>query len=95
MAQTKTFCGAHDIWVRQLAGGDIAVVLWNRGVCGSHSLIGFNWTTVGLPAVQPKMVRYLFLQYDLGVRNESFTGFVNASGGVLMLRLSKHSSVSE
>ena len=39
VAQTKDFCGAHDIWMKPLRGGDVAVVLWNRGVCGTHSML--------------------------------------------------------
>ena len=43
------FCSGHDIWMKPLSGGDIALVLWNRGVCGAHSLLTVNWTMLGLP----------------------------------------------
>ena len=81
-------CGAHDVWARPLANGDTAVVLWNRGVCGTHSLLGFDWPTVGVADASRRMgVRDLFEQRDLGVHAGSFSGFVDLSG-VLMLRLS-------
>ena len=86
--QDKSFCGAHDIWMKPLVGHDVAVVLWNRGICGTHSQLTVNWTTVGLPASQPCLVRDLFRRKDLGVYTGSFTGFVNIDG-VLMLRLSQ------
>mmetsp|Transcript_29962 Transcript_29962/g.95861 ORF Transcript_29962/g.95861 Transcript_29962/m.95861 type:complete len:438 (+) Transcript_29962:56-1369(+) len=81
-------CGAHDVWARPLANGDTAVVLWNRGVCGTHSLLGFDWPTVGVADASRRMaVRDLFEQRDLGVHAGSFSSFVDLSG-VLMLRLS-------
>ena len=80
-------CEEHDVWTRPLANGDVAVTVWNRGVCGTHYLHGFNWTTVGLPQGKPMAVRDLFARKDLGVHNGTFEGFVNVDG-VLMLRLS-------
>jgi hypothetical protein len=88
VAQDKSQCGAHDVWVKPLAGGDLAVVLWNRGFCGSHSKLSANWTTLGLPAGQKMAARDLFLQADLGTFVDSVAGFVDIDG-VLMLRLSK------
>ena len=73
---------------RPLAGGDVAVVLWNRGTCGTHYYHSFNWTAVGLPADEPRAVRDLFLKADLGSFTGSFGDFVNPDG-VLMVRLSK------
>ena len=71
-------CGAHDVWARPLANGDTAVVLWNRGVCGTHSLLGFDWPTVGVADASRRMgVRDLFEQRDLGVHAGSFSGFVD------------------
>merc|ERR1712217_340508 len=85
--QTKDFCGAHDVWLRHLSGGDLAVILWHRGVCGTHALLKVNWTTLELQPSQSMKVRDLFLRKDVGVFKESFEGFVNIDG-VLMLRLS-------
>ena len=79
-------CDAHDTWARPLAGGDVAVVLWNRGVCGTPSLLSFNWTTVGAHPAQPMMVRDLFAEKDLGVHTGEYGALVDISS-VLMLRL--------
>ena len=78
----------HDIWMKPLAGDDVAVVLWNRGVCGTHSLLTLNWTNIELPPAQPMKVRDLFEEKDLGVHSTQFTGWVDIDD-VLMLRLSK------
>ena len=78
----------HDIWMKPLAGDDVAVVLWNRGICGTHLPLTVNWTQLGLPAAQAMEVRDLFLRKDLGEHVGHYTGFVNIDG-VLMLRLSK------
>ena len=86
--QSKDFCGAHDIWMKPLQHGDIAVALWNRGVCGTHSLLTLNWTNIALPPAQPMAVRDLFEEKDLGVHSTQFTGWVDIDD-VLMLRLSK------
>eukprot|EP01051_Picozoa_sp_SAG22_P014406 SAG22_NODE_1745_length_3666_cov_1.403140_6_plen_157_part_00 len=85
--QDKGFCSAHDVWLKPLAGGELAVALWNRGVCGTHLPLSFNWTTVGLPAARPMAVRDLFEKKDLGTHSGSFTGWVDIDD-VLMLRLS-------
>lgn len=92
VAQTKRTnewtCDAYDAWMRPLDGGDLAVVLWNRGTCGTHRQLSVSWGDLGLPASQPMAVRDLFLRQDLGTATGSFTGWVNIDG-VLMLRLSK------
>lgn len=88
VAKDTGFCTAHDIWMRPLSGGDVAVVMWNRGICGVHRILSFNWTTVELPSSQPMRLRDLFLERDLGVFTANFSSFVNPDG-VRMLRLSK------
>ena len=62
--------------MRPLAGGDVAVVLWNRGTCGTRFYHSFNWTAVGLPADEPRAVRDLFLKADLGGFTGSYGDFV-------------------
>ena len=89
--QSKDFCGAHDVWMKPLSGGDIAVALWNRGVCGTHSMLTLNWTMISLPPTQPMAVRDLFEEKALGVHRAQYTGWVDIDD-VLMLRLSKPSS---
>ena len=68
--------------------GDLAVVLWNRGICGTHLQLSVSWDSLGLQATQRMAVRDLFLEKDLGSFTGSFTAFVNPDG-VVMLRLSK------
>ena len=86
--QSKDFCGAHDVWMKPLSGGDIAVAVWNRGVCGTHMPLSFNWTMIALPPTRPMKLRDLFEEKDLGVHSGNYTGFVDIDD-VMMLRLSK------
>ena len=88
VAQSKGFCDAHDVWAKPLAGGDLAVVLWNRGVCGTPRRLTVQWTDLKLDPAQPMRVRDLFLRKDLGTHTANFTSFVNVDG-VVMLRLVK------
>ena len=53
-------CDAYDAWMKPLAGGDIAVVLWNRGTCGTHRQLSVSWHELGLPAGQRMAARDLF-----------------------------------
>ena len=86
VAQDKNFCDAYDAWMKPLAGGDIAVVLWNRGICGTHRQLSVNWTTLSLPPSQPMAVRDLYEQKDLGVFTGEFKAWVNIDG-VAMVRM--------
>ena len=38
--------------MKPLDGGDLAVVLWNRGTCGTHRQLAVSWSALGLPAGQ-------------------------------------------
>ena len=87
-------CDAHDIWMRPLAGGDVAVALWNRGFCGTPSLLTVNWIDIGLPPAQPMTARNLFLRKDLGVFTGNLTGLVDIDD-VLIVRLSKPAAAAE
>lgn len=80
------FCTAYDIWMKPLAGGDVAVVMWFRGVCGTHAEVAFTWDKVELPAAKAMVVRDLFERKNLGTFTGRFAGYVNP-GGVRMLRL--------
>lgn len=91
VAQVKRstdFCGAHDVWMKPLAGGDLAVVLWNRGICGTHRELAVSWHDLGLPAGKRMAARDLFLQKNLGIVTDRLTGWVDPDG-VLMARLRK------
>ena len=82
-------CTKHDVWMRPLVGGDVAVVVWFRGTCGTHEQITVAWSDIELLPNQGMLVRDLFARQDLGTFTGSWTGFVKPSGGVRMLRLSK------
>ena len=56
------YCSRHEVWARPLVGGEFGVVVWARGVCGTHLQLGFNWTQLaavapGLPPHGPLAVR--------------------------------------
>lgn len=88
VAHEKTFCFEHDIWMKPCAGGDVAVLVWFRGVCGNHQELGFSWEQVEISPTNKRMnVRDLFEEKDLGSFEGNFSSFVNPSG-VLMVKLS-------
>ena len=92
VAQTKRVsewsCDAYDAWMKPLKGGDLAVVLWNRGTCGTHRQLTVRWSELALPAGQKMAARDLFQQKDLGTVTDALSGWVNPDG-VLMVRLTK------
>ena len=81
-------CDAYDAWMKPLAGGDLAVVLWHRGTCGTHRQLAVSWSALGLPAGQKMAARDLFLEKDLGTVSDELSGWVNPDG-VLMVRLKR------
>ena len=87
-ATSEWSCDAYDAWMKPLSNGDVAVVLWNREVCGTHTQLSVSWKELGLPASQPMAARDLFEKKDLGKFRGSFSAFVNIDG-VVMVRLSK------
>jgi len=93
VGQSKDFCHEHDVWMKPLSGGDVAVALWFRSFCGTHEQVSFTWGDVELDADQPMAVRDLFDRKSLGTFTGTFTAFVNPHG-IRMLRLSAGSSVS-
>ena len=82
-----TACNNHDVWMRHLANGDIAVVLWNRGHCGTHLQLTATWKMLGLDSGKKYKVRDLFAKKDLGTFNKEYTAFVDIDG-VVMVKLS-------
>jgi alpha-N-acetylgalactosaminidase len=80
-------CCAHDVWVRELANGDLAVVLWFRGEDGTHGRVTAAWSDLGIPDINQKYaVRDLFKRQDLGVFDKEFSAFVDIDG-VVMVRM--------
>ena len=84
-------CCAHDVWARELANGDLAVVLWFRGEDGTHSRITASWADLGIADVSQKYaVRDLFKKEDLGVFDTEFTAFVDIDGVVMVRMAAMH-----
>ena len=76
--------GDREVWVKPLAGGDRAVLLFNRGAAPAE--ISFNWDKLGLPAKMKLRVRDLWAHKDLGPRGGAFSATVEPHG-VRMFRL--------
>jgi alpha-galactosidase len=76
--------GDAEVWSKQLADGDRAVVLFNRGA--AEAKVTAQWTDLGYPAEVSANVRDLWAKKDLGKMTGSFTASV-PSHGVVMVRL--------
>jgi len=79
---------AYDIWVRDLANGDIALLLWNRCPYGTPMDLTATWEDLGLDKGQKVKARELFDEKDIGVFTNGITLSVNVDG-VKLLRLTK------
>jgi len=75
--------GEQEIWTRPLAGGDVAVALFNRGDVAAPMTA--RWAELGLSAA-PARVRDLWAHADVPAAS-AYTATVPAHG-VVMLRLS-------
>eukprot|EP01062_Namystynia_karyoxenos_P041934 TRINITY_DN305_c0_g1_i1.p1 TRINITY_DN305_c0_g1~~TRINITY_DN305_c0_g1_i1.p1 ORF type:complete len:433 (+),score=144.28 TRINITY_DN305_c0_g1_i1:68-1300(+) len=84
--RTGGYFGA-DVWTRQLAGGDYAAALFNRGN-SSAADITLQWADVGLPDEQPAQVRDVWAGKDVGLHNTSYTAAVPPHS-VVLLRISQ------
>ena len=76
--------GAHEVWIKPLADGSRAVILFNRGT--EESPITASWEEIGLFPGGKAVVRDLWKKADVG----SFTGRFQAKvepHGVVMLRI--------
>jgi hypothetical protein len=82
--QPGVAAGAREVWAGPLAGGDIAVVLFNRGVLPAR--IAARWADVGLPRDASATVRDVWQRSDLGTFSAEFSALVPGHG-VVMLRL--------
>ncbi len=77
--------GDREVWVKPLAGGGRAVVLFNRGKEASE--IAVDWDMLGYPKGTPMHVRDLWQHKDLPRAHERVAAEVPPHG-VVMLRLS-------
>jgi alpha-galactosidase len=76
--------GAHEVWLKLLADGSRAVILFNRG--SEAADIVTSWEEIGLYPAGPALVRDLWKKADLG----SFVGRFSARvdpHGVAMVRI--------
>ena len=76
--------GPHEVWVKPLADGSRAVILFNRG--NEESEIVAPWEDIGLSSGGKALVRDLWKKTDVG----TFTGRFQAkveSHGVVMLKI--------
>jgi alpha-galactosidase len=76
--------GGSEVWVRELADGSRAVVLFERGE--EPREISVAWSELGWPASATVTVRDLWEQADAAVATESYSAMV-PSHGTRMLRL--------
>ena len=77
--------GDLEVWSRDLANGDRAVLLLNRGA--APAAVPFTWAEVGFPAEVSLHVRDLWHGSDLGVMHGGYTAQAVPSHGVAMLLL--------
>jgi alpha-galactosidase len=75
--------GAEEVWARPLAGGSMAVVLFNRGDAPVRIHVG--WSELGWP-VRPTTVRDLWQKRDVGSFRDGYSAEV-APHGVVMIKL--------
>ena len=85
-----THC-VQSVWRKQLANGDIAVVLYNRESYGMPQAITATWEALQLQPNSRYTVRDLWQGKDIGVYNSSFTANVNTHDA-LIFRFSASSS---
>ncbi|WP_369820615.1 hypothetical protein [Pelomonas sp. Root1217] len=76
--------GDLEVWVRPLAGGEFAAVLFNRGKTPADMKL--NWDLLGLPANQKADVKDLWSKKVTKGASGSYGGKV-APHGVLMVRI--------
>jgi alpha-galactosidase len=75
--------GAIEVWMKPLAGGERALVLFNRG--SVEAPIAFDWEDIGFAPDMTLAVRDLWEHKDLGTFTKRFEARV-APHGVVMLR---------
>ena len=74
--------GDLEVWVKQLADGSRAVVLFNRSLTPEN--ISVSWTELGYPSYLKAAVRDLWQHQDLGKFTGSFTAEVTPHDAVMI-----------
>ncbi len=75
--------GDLEVWAKQLADGNRAVILLNRGK--GTAKIEVKWPEIGYPAQLPADIRDLWLKKDLGKFTGSFSASVPSHGVVMVI----------
>jgi alpha-galactosidase len=76
--------GAHEVWMKPLADGSRAVILFNRGT--EDAPIAASWEEIGLPPGAKARVRDLWKRAEAGVATGRYEAKV-APHGVVMVRI--------
>jgi hypothetical protein len=74
--------GDREVWVKQLANGGRAVVLFNRG--RKSAKLSVSWTGIGYPPHLSAGVRDLWAGKDLGQLSGTFSAEVPSHGVVMV-----------
>ena len=74
--------GDYEIWVKQLANGSRAVVLFNRSL--KPEKMSVKWVEIGYPAHLKAKVRDLWLHKDMGFFTGKYSTKVPAHGAVMI-----------
>ena len=76
--------GPREVWMRPLADGSRAVILFNRGT--EAAPVAANWADIGLFPGAKALVRDLWLKADVGTVTGRFESKVEPHG-VVMVRV--------
>jgi alpha-galactosidase len=76
--------GAREVWVKPLADGSKAVILFNRGT--EESAFSARWEDIGLAPAAKARVRDLWQKADVGTFEGRYEAKV-APHGVVMVRV--------
>jgi len=74
---------AQQVWVKPLANGDVAVVLYNRENDGMPANITAQWTDLGLRPGSSWTLRDLYQMKDLGTFTNRFSMPVNTHDAII------------
>jgi alpha-galactosidase len=83
--QKSPLPGLLEVWAAPLSGGELAVVLFNRGEYAKD--VTAQWAHLGLPPLAAMSVRDLWARAELGIFRGSFRRAAVPAHGVAFLRL--------
>jgi alpha-galactosidase len=74
--------GDLEVWVKQLADGSRAVVLFNRGLKDEKMTV--KWTEMGYPSYLKALVRDLWQHKDMGKLKDEYSVTVPSHDAVML-----------